>query len=203
MLFIIYKTTNLINNKYYIGKHKQSSLEFDGYLGSGSALKKAVKKYGSENFKRETLKVFNTEEESYQYEALLVEKHLSNSMCYNLAPGGSGCNIKNHSNDTKQKMSISAKKRWENETHLFQERANRYKGPDGEEQLKKMSERTSSLWQDPDYVKSQMKSRSTSQYKKKLSDAAKKDRVSCIHCGMSSRASIISRWHGDNCKHKH
>jgi len=49
----IYKTTNLINNKIYVGKHKTSAN--DGYLGSGLILGYAVDKYGKENFKREIL----------------------------------------------------------------------------------------------------------------------------------------------------
>jgi len=47
---IIYKTTNLINNKIYVGKHNTSAN--DGYLGSGKLIKQAVKKYGKENIKR-------------------------------------------------------------------------------------------------------------------------------------------------------
>ena len=33
MIFIIYKTTNLVNGKFYIGKHNQSKESFDGYYG--------------------------------------------------------------------------------------------------------------------------------------------------------------------------
>lgn len=45
----IYETTNLINNKKYIGKHKSS--EFDkNYYGSGNAIVRALNKYGKENF---------------------------------------------------------------------------------------------------------------------------------------------------------
>ena len=46
MFFIIYQTTNLINNKIYIGKHQTSDLD-DGYLGSGKLLLQAIKKYGN------------------------------------------------------------------------------------------------------------------------------------------------------------
>lgn len=51
---IIYKTTNLINGKIYIGQY---SGKRKSYLGSGIILKQAVKKYGKENFKRDTLEV--------------------------------------------------------------------------------------------------------------------------------------------------
>lgn len=42
--YIIYKTTNLINDKIYVGKHNTSVN--DGYLGSGKILKQSIKKYG-------------------------------------------------------------------------------------------------------------------------------------------------------------
>ena len=41
--FIVYKTTNLINSKIYIGVHKVVTPD-DTYLGSGKLIKKAIKK---------------------------------------------------------------------------------------------------------------------------------------------------------------
>jgi len=52
-LYYIYLTTNLINNKKYIGKHF-GELE-DGYLGSGLLLQRAIEKYGKENFSKQIL----------------------------------------------------------------------------------------------------------------------------------------------------
>ena len=49
---IIYKTINLINNKIYIG---QDSKNRNYYLGSGKLIKRAIKKYGIENFKKEVI----------------------------------------------------------------------------------------------------------------------------------------------------
>jgi len=51
MFFTVYKTTNLINGKIYVGLHVTDNLE-DDYLGSGSQLKLAVKKYGKEKFQK-------------------------------------------------------------------------------------------------------------------------------------------------------
>lgn len=61
MFHIIYKTTNLLDGKFYIGAHSTEILE-DGYLGSGKYLKRAVLKYGRENFAREILFVYSDKE---------------------------------------------------------------------------------------------------------------------------------------------
>jgi hypothetical protein len=52
MKHYIYKTTNLINGKIYIGKRSHENPEKDRYLGSGRVLIQAIKKYGRENFKK-------------------------------------------------------------------------------------------------------------------------------------------------------
>lgn len=54
--YIVYITTNLINYKKYIGSHVCKDLN-DGYLGSGTSLIQAFKKYGKQNFKREILAI--------------------------------------------------------------------------------------------------------------------------------------------------
>jgi group I intron endonuclease len=49
---VIYKTTNLINGKQYIGRDSHNN---PNYLGSGTLLKNAIKRYGKENFKKEII----------------------------------------------------------------------------------------------------------------------------------------------------
>lgn len=103
MKYIVYKTTNLINNYIYIGVHQTDTpYEFDGYLGCGVIINRpstykysktcfqtAVNQYGVKNFKRETLAVFDTEEEACFVEGLLINKEfLSRSDTYNMILGG-------------------------------------------------------------------------------------------------------------------
>lgn len=113
-IYIIYRTTNLVNQKIYIGVHKQKfhfPVLFDGYLGSGKHLKKAIKKYGAECFSRETLFVYYTPEEAFAKEAELVnEAFVNRKDTYNLCCGGKGDrNKRKCSLETKQKISDSAK----------------------------------------------------------------------------------------------
>lgn len=86
MNYTIYKITNLINNKYYIGKHKTDNLD-DGYMGSGKLIKRAIEKYGLENFKKEILFDLESEELMNFKEAELV---IISEETYNLCPGGRG-----------------------------------------------------------------------------------------------------------------
>ena len=85
-----YKTTNLINNRYYLGMHSTNRVD-DGYLGSGKRLYYELNKYGKNNFKFEILEQFDSREELVQAEISLITEHdLKNPNCLNLKQGGSG-----------------------------------------------------------------------------------------------------------------
>lgn len=89
MYYIVYKTTNKTNGKYYIGAHKTANKN-DTYLGSGKALTQAIKKYGKDNFYREILFECDTIEEMYDTEKRLVAESLNDRKSYNLRSGGKG-----------------------------------------------------------------------------------------------------------------
>ena len=89
MLFhIVYKTTNKITSKYYVGVHSTNDLN-DGYLGSGHSLKRAILKYGKDNFERQIIAMFNERDEALYFEKSVVTKELvCDPNCYNSIVGG-------------------------------------------------------------------------------------------------------------------
>ena len=86
----IYKTTNVITNKFYIGMHSTNKLE-DGYIGSGKRLWYSINKYGKENHKCEILEFVEDRKLLAKREAEIVtEEFLLDPLCLNLKVGGSG-----------------------------------------------------------------------------------------------------------------
>lgn len=86
----IYKTTNLLNGKYYIGMHSTNNLK-DGYLGSGTRLRRSIRKYGKENFQCEILEYCSDFDSLKRREKELVtEESIKDTLCMNLKPGGLG-----------------------------------------------------------------------------------------------------------------
>lgn len=86
----IYKTTNILTDKYYIGIHSTDNLE-DGYIGSGKRLWYSVKKYGKENHKVEILEFLPNRRSLIEREISIVNDDLlKEELCMNLNIGGYG-----------------------------------------------------------------------------------------------------------------
>ena len=120
MFFTVYKITNNINNKVYIGIHRTTNLE-DKYMGSGLLINKAIEKYGLENFNKEYIAIFDNKDDMFYLEKQIVdEKFVNDPTTYNLKVGGDGgwdyCNknglsINNfENNDIQKRATESAKK---------------------------------------------------------------------------------------------
>lgn len=112
MYYIIYQTTNLVNSKFYIGKHQTKDLN-DDYLGSGRKIVEAIKKYGRNNFKKEILYICSSEHEMNEKEKELIsEEFVNRKDTYNIGIGGEGgphFRGKTHSEDTKIKLSNASR----------------------------------------------------------------------------------------------
>ena len=93
-MFYIYRITNLINGKTYIGQHKYKKLD-DSYMGSGKILKQAIKKHGVENFKKEILySRIQYKETADDMERFAIAKERAIGKAeYNIANGGQGGNL--------------------------------------------------------------------------------------------------------------
>lgn len=126
MEYIVYKTINKINNKFYIGVHKtENSKIFDGYIGCGIYINKAkyikspntyflkaIKKYGTDNFYRVVLKSFNNYNDALDLERWLVtEKFIKDNNNYNSAIGG-GLSPKNNKEIYQYDLNGKLIKKW-------------------------------------------------------------------------------------------
>ena len=103
MKYIVYLTTNKINNKIYVGVHSTENPNiFDGYLGcgvfnnapktyknGGTIFQNAVAKYGPNNFYRQTLKIFDNKESALAFEKEIVnDEFIERTDVYNMVIGG-------------------------------------------------------------------------------------------------------------------
>ena len=198
MKYTIYKTTNKLDGKYYIGCHCTED-ENDEYLGSGKHLVSAIKKYGKEHFVKEILHIFENKQDMFDKERELVnEEFVKNPITYNLKVGGSGGNPgivgaftgRTHSEVTKEKQRYAS---------LIQVTS--------VEKRKKLSVNNWSK-KDPlkhkDHVvkinKGIPKSHSHREKLRESNLGIKHKIVSCPHCGTAGGERAIKRWHFDNCK---
>lgn len=105
MKYIVYLTICTANGKVYVGVHQTKDPEvFDGYIGNGVDINKptsykksktpfqyAVNKYGTDKFRRITLRVFDTKEEAFELESKIVtDEFVQRHDTYNVKLGGSG-----------------------------------------------------------------------------------------------------------------
>ncbi len=117
MNYLIYKITNKVNSKIYIGCHKTSNVN-DSYMGSGKLIKQAIKKYGLKNFTKEILYTFDNPEDMFAMELELVNKEFINDrITYNLKEGGiGGFSYINNDPNIKEKQRNAIKEAFDNMT---------------------------------------------------------------------------------------
>lgn len=137
MIGYVYITTNLTNNKKYIGL-KTSEKFVPTYLGSGRIIKKAINKYGKDNFSVEILEECESIEDLRDAERKWIKFYnaQSNNDFYNIAEGGQWGNCIDGMNEKelqeyKQHLSESIKKSYQTNPKLKELRAKQRKDMKG------------------------------------------------------------------------
>jgi len=111
---VIYKITNNINGKVYIGQTTKKLYErikehiYNSKRNSQYAIHKAIRKYGENNFNWEIIDTATNRDELNDKEVYWIGKYKSNShLGYNMTDGGDGISGYKMSNEAKKKMSKS------------------------------------------------------------------------------------------------
>lgn len=118
-MFTIYKYTNSITGKVYIGQTSKTLSERAQYKGSNYrqciAFYEAITEYGWDSFIPEIIDTANTQSEAYEKEAYYIQKYNSDDsrFGYNILPGGQPGAI---ADSVREKISSKAKDRYKDKT---------------------------------------------------------------------------------------
>ena len=215
---VIYKATNLVNQKIYIGQtnnfEKRKKRHWYVAKTSPTAFHKALVKYGFDNFKWEILAECDTRAQANSLEKKFIKEYggISNPAVYNETEGGHTFRTKTWTEKDREVYSERAKKTGLNKkgstpeninksvetrrkTGVYEKLSARQKGENNVSKRPEVKERiahsVSELWKDPEYRANQL---------------AKRDKanpiVKCPHCGKEGKKQIMTRWHFDRCRTK-
>ena len=219
---IIYKTTNLSDGKYYVGKDTKNN---PNYLGSGLKLQRAVKKYGKENFKKEILE-YCTSTDIDSREIFWIDKlNATNPKYgYNLTKGGSGGDT--YTNNPNYDLILEKLKKRPPMTKEERERRSKELTEDNPMHRPDVRKRHKEIMGNLDHDFGQAFRRvnntpatcphcgkqgeNSNTMKRWHFDNCKKltgkqkhhPKIKCPHCEVTGQAANMKRWHFDNCKKK-
>lgn len=197
----VYKITNKINNKIYVGVRScVEDPKNDAYMGSGVAIMRAHKKYGMDNFSKEIIQIFDSREEANEAEASIVTMEFClREDTYNLKEGGlNGF----YTEEVKQKMSENRMGivSWNKGVNHTQETRDKISNTRLE---RKIESPFKGRKHTPESI-AKLKNKTVSEdVKNKMSESCRNQELyTCIHCGKECAAGNLKRWHNDNCKSK-
>jgi len=206
MHYYLYEIKNTVNGKIYMGVHKTKSLD-DGYMGSGKVVSNAMRKYGIEQFTKTILETFDNTADMFAREKEVVnDEFLARPDVYNLRRGGTG------GFDYINRSGIA---KFKGKKHTEEAKAKMGHIPSDLERLNASiraigNKHNPSFWlKGPKHPAAAAK---TYEHKEKIRAAGLligngkwnkgkvKPTVVCPHCGKVGSASIMGRWHFENCK---
>ena len=108
----VYKITNKVTNKVYIGITNQGSGAryrhhwYESRIGEPSPIHRSMAKYGEENFTLEIIDFADTYDELKEKEKYWIKQYnsIDRTIGYNLTEGGDGTFGRKHSEETKEKI---------------------------------------------------------------------------------------------------
>lgn len=200
----IYKTTNLINGKIYVGQ-KSSDYLCESYLGSGRHLKCSINKYGRENFKREIIEFCNSVDHLNEREIHWIEELDARNpkVGYNIAKGGNIIQLRGELNAMYGKCGELNPFYGKHHTEENRKKMNKTGMVHSLETRQKLS--IARIGRTP------MKGKHHSEETKKKMSLARvgkpltssqthQELLKCPHCGKIGKSTItMKRWHFDNC----
>jgi group I intron endonuclease len=187
MYYTIYTIKNKINGKEYTGKHETTNLN-DDYMGSGSLIKPAIKKYGKENFIKNIIFIYDNENDMDNKEAeIITEEYCARDDTYNIAPGGEGGNVLKYSPEKRLLKSKRISKKLKGKPKTLEHRKS-----------------ISLFHADISGDKNPMfgKNHKDTTLEKLKQKALNREKQNCKYCGKLVDLSNLTRWHNDNCKQK-
>ena len=199
----IYKITNNINGKSYIGLKTKTVEESEDYYGSGKLINQAIEKYGKKNFTKEILeRNIDSYDILNDQEIYWIDYFDTFNNGYNLTKGGQGNLGRVVSEETRAKLSEAA--------------SNQFRNPISEETREKISKKAKLRKGRPvseetrNKIAKKQEGRIKSQEEKdKIREALRKANTGksqpmatepCHHCGKLMAQPHMTRWHGERCK---
>jgi group I intron endonuclease len=223
-MFTIYKLTNKINLKEYIGftcNFQQRIKQHSGAYGNGcKALYPAIRKYGWDNFSVEVL--MESEIDIIEHEDLMIQKYNSKiPNGYNIAPGGrAGLGKMPKTEEHKRKIGDAhrgKKVKPESIAKLVAKLKGR-KIP--RERVERITKIQRQKFIERGSIGNRRGIPHTDEAKKKISEGqigraptvetravlkqkfAERPKLTCPHCGKIGQNTVMQRHHMDRCKHK-
>ena len=190
MIYSIYKITNTVNNKCYIGFTHNPKLRWKNHKNSSHIrrpLYESMKKHGVDNFTFEILYQSDDREHTLLVmEPYYIELYNSYNKGYNCTKGGL------NTNNDEMRLNSSIRMKANNPMRKLKHNNGTFKKG---HKPKITQERNDKIRE------SKLKEKNPNYGNKSAADHLHKEKFQCELCGKVTNIGNYKRWHGDNCRH--